>query len=136
MGDRLTQLQDSVDELAQQFIACFYYVERHHDLELFGPDDKLPDLKPEQQKEVDDYPPEVFHAGQLELARDLIVKEQQIELLISLLPGLDNSERDQQQSIKDLEEELKVAEAQRLDAVKEKDEVLAKLDEVVRSIRR
>ncbi len=85
---------------------------------------------------VDDYPPEVFQAGQLELARDLIVKEQQIELLISLLPGLDNSERDQQQSIKDLEEELKVAEAQRLEAVKEKEEVLAKLDEVVRSIRR
>ncbi len=85
---------------------------------------------------VESYPPEVFQAGQLELARDLIVKEQQIELLISLLPGLDNSERDQRQSIKDLEEELKVAEAQRLEAVKEKEEVLTKLDEILRSIRR
>ena len=85
---------------------------------------------------VEDYPPEMFQAGQLELARDLILKEQQMELLISLLPGLDNSERDQQQSIKDLEEELKVAEAQRLEAVKEKDEVLTRLDEVVRGIRR
>jgi mediator of RNA polymerase II transcription subunit 21 len=40
------------------------------------------------------------------------------------------------QSIKDLEEELRVAETQRLDAVKEKDEVLAKLDQVLRNIRR
>lgn len=38
--------------------------------------------------------------------------------------------------IKDLEEELKVAEAQRLEAVKEKDEVLAKLDQVLRTVRR
>ncbi len=85
---------------------------------------------------VESYPPEVFQAGQLELARDLIVKEQQIELLVSLLPGLDNSEREQRQSIKDLEEELKVAEAQRLEAVKEKEEVLTKLDEILRGIRR
>ncbi|KAM7188229.1 putative mediator of rna polymerase [Rhypophila sp. PSN 637] len=137
MGDRLTQLQDAVDQLANQFIASFYYIERHHDLETFGPNDKIPDLKPEQmQQQVDTLPAEEFQAGQLELARDLITKEQQIEYLISSLPGLDNSERDQEQSIHDLEEELRVAEAQRLEAVKEKDEVLAKLDQVLRAIRR
>lgn len=86
--------------------------------------------------EVDTLPVEEFQAGQLELARDLITKEQQIEYLISSLPGLDNSERDQEQYIADLEEELRVAEAQRLEAVKEKDEVLAKLDQVLRAIRR
>jgi hypothetical protein len=85
---------------------------------------------------VESLPPDEFQAGQLELARDLIVKEQQIEYLISSLPGLDNSERDQEQSVKDLEEELKVAETQRLEAVKEKDEVLAKLDQTFRRIRR
>ncbi|KAK4211695.1 putative mediator of rna polymerase [Rhypophila decipiens] len=137
MGDRLTQLQDAVDQLANQFIASFYYIERHHDLETFGPNDKIPDLKPEQmQQQVDTLPAEEFQAGQLELARDLITKEQQIEYLISSLPGLDNSERDQEQSIRDLEEEIGVAEAQRLEAVKEKDEVLAKLDQVLRAIRR
>ena len=72
----------------------------------------------------------------VELARDLILKEQQMEYLISSLPGLDNSERDQEQLIKDLEEELKVAEAQRLEAVKEKQEVLVKLNQVLRGIRR
>lgn len=70
MGDRLTQLQDAVDQvftfplsqpkspklnptssqLANQFIATFYYIERHHDLETFGPNDKIPDLK-DQPKE-------------------------------------------------------------------------------------
>jgi mediator of RNA polymerase II transcription subunit 21 len=85
---------------------------------------------------VEPLPPDVFAAGQLELARDLIVREQQIEYLISSLPGLDNSEAEQEQTIKELEEDLRVAETQRLDAVKEKDEVLAKLDHVVRSIRR
>lgn len=85
---------------------------------------------------VETLPAEVFQAGQLELARDLIVKEQQIEYLISSLPGLENSERDQEKMIRDLEEELKVAEAQRLEAIKEKDDVLAKLDQVLRTIRR
>lgn len=85
---------------------------------------------------VDSLPPDVFKAGQIELARDLVIKEQQIELLVSSLPGLENSERDQQQNIKELEDELKVAEAQRQDAIREKDEVLAKLDHVIRSIRR
>ncbi|TDZ27081.1 Mediator of RNA polymerase II transcription subunit 21, partial [Colletotrichum trifolii] len=68
--------------------------------------------------------------------RDLIIKEQQIEVLISTLPGLDSSEADQERYIQELEEELKVAEAQRQDAIKEKDQILAKLDEVIRSIRR
>ncbi|KAK3688114.1 mediator of RNA polymerase II transcription subunit 21 [Podospora appendiculata] len=136
MGDMLTQLQDSVDQLADRFIASFYYLERHHDLESFGPSDRIPDLKSDQPKEVDSLSPEVFQAGQLELARDLIVQEQQIEYIISNLPGLENSERDQEQLIKELEEELKTAEAQRLEAVKEKDEVLVKLDQVLRGIRR
>ncbi|EON96388.1 putative mediator of rna polymerase ii transcription subunit 21 protein [Phaeoacremonium minimum UCRPA7] len=137
MGDRLTQLQDAVDQLAQQFVACIHYIHRHHDLETLGPNDKIRELKPEeQQREVDPLPPDVFKAGQIELARDLVIKEQQIELLVSSLPGLENSERDQQQNIKELEDELKVAEAQRQDAIREKDEVLAKLDQVIRSIRR
>ena len=78
----------------------------------------------------------MFKASQVELAQDLITKEQQIEYLISILPGLDNSEQDQERNIKELEEELKVAEAQRQRAIKEKREIMAKLDDVIRSIRR
>lgn len=72
----------------------------------------------------------------IELSRDLIIKEQQIEVLISSLPGLDNSEMDQERYIKELEEDLKTAETQRQEAIKEKNQILAELDGVIRSIRR
>ncbi|GAO16591.1 uncharacterized protein UV8b_01449 [Ustilaginoidea virens] len=137
MGDRLTQLQDAVDQLAQQFVACLHFVQRRHDLETLGPNDKVRDAKQEpHQKEVDPLPPDEFAAGLKELSRDLIIKEQQIEVLISNLPGLDNSERDQERNIRDLEEDLKAAEAQRQEALKERDQILLHLDNVIRSIRR
>jgi mediator of RNA polymerase II transcription subunit 21 len=78
----------------------------------------------------------VFRAGQKELAQDLIIKEQQIEALISMLPGLDNSEKDQQDTIRQLEEELMAAEQKRKEAVKEKEAVLARLESVIRSVKR
>jgi mediator of RNA polymerase II transcription subunit 21 len=81
-------------------------------------------------------PPDEFRLGLVDLSRDLILKEQQIEVLISSLPGLDNSELDQERYIRELEEELKAAEAQRQEAIKEKEEVLAKVDKIIRSIRR
>jgi len=87
-------------------------------------------------KLVDPHPDDVFQAALLELAQDLITKEQQIELLISMLPGLDNSEEDQERNIRELEDELKVAETQRQEAIKQRKETLAKLDGVIRSIRR
>ncbi|KAF9767565.1 hypothetical protein IL306_015249 [Fusarium sp. DS 682] len=100
MGDRLTQLQDAVDQA------------------------------------IDSLPADEFRAGMVELSQDLVLKEQQIEVLISSLPGLDNSETDQERYIKELEEDLKIAEAQRQEAIKEKDQILSELDSVIRSIRR
>ncbi|KAH6687933.1 mediator of RNA polymerase II transcription subunit 21 [Plectosphaerella plurivora] len=137
MTDRLTQLQDAVDQLAQQFVASFHYVNRHHNLDTLGPNDKIRDVKQEpEQREVEPLEPEQFQAGLLELSRDLILKEQQIEVLISTLPGLDTSEADQEKNVRELEEELKVAEAQRQDAIREKDQILAKLDQVIRNVKR
>ena len=85
---------------------------------------------------VDPLPADEFRAGLIELSRDLIFKEQQIEVLISSLPGLDNSEQDQERYIKELEEDLKAAEVQRLEALKERDHILLELNAVIRSIRR
>lgn len=85
---------------------------------------------------VDPYSADVFKDGQIELARDLVIKEQQIEYLISVLPGLENNEKDQEQTIRQLEEELKIAEEERKSAVKEKEAVLARLDAVLRSVKR
>ncbi|KAK3900621.1 mediator complex, subunit Med21 [Staphylotrichum tortipilum] len=136
MSDILTQLQESMDLLCTMFIAGLYYVERHHDLSPFGPGDKIPDLKADQPREVDALDPQAFRDGQAEIARDLIVQAQRIEYLVSELPGLQNSERDQLRIIRGLEEEIAVLEAQRLEAVRERDEVFGQLDALLRSMHR
>ncbi|KAH8705168.1 putative RNA polymerase II transcription mediator complex subunit Srb7 [Talaromyces proteolyticus] len=51
--------------------------------------------------------PELFAYRQRELARDLIIKEQQIEYLISRLPGIGSSEAEQEARIRELEDELR-----------------------------
>lgn len=56
--------------------------------------------------------------------------------MISALPGLEHSEQNQLDRIKALEEELAKEEGKRKVAAKEKDLLLAKLDEVIRSVRR
>lgn len=64
------------------------------------------------------------------------MKEQEIEMLITKLPGVDNSERDQEQMIRQLEEELKISEEERKEAVREKEVVLVRLENVIRNIKR
>jgi len=66
----------------------------------------------------------------------MIVKEAQIEYLISALPGLDNSEKDQEERIRQLEEELKATEVRRREALREKEEILKRLDAVIVSVKR
>ena len=85
---------------------------------------------------VDPHPINTFKTNQRELAQDLIIKEQQIEYLISVLPGIGNSEEMQEKRIKELEEQLKEAEVKRRAALAEKEVVLKKLDEVIRSVKR
>ncbi|KUI69130.1 Mediator of RNA polymerase II transcription subunit 21 [Cytospora mali] len=137
MGDRLTQLQDAVDQLAQQFVACIHFLHRYHDRETLGPNDKIREVKPEEdRKEILPIAPDEFKAGQQELARDLVLKEQQIEFIISSLPGLENNAEAQERSIRELEEELRTAEAQRQTAIREMNAVQEKLDQVIRGTKR
>jgi mediator of RNA polymerase II transcription subunit 21 len=57
--------------------------------------------------------PRTFEYRQRELARDLIIKEQQIEYLIGRLPGIGSSEAEQEARIRQLEGELRQVEAER-----------------------
>ncbi len=75
--------------------------------------------------------PEQFAVDQRELARDLILKEQQIEYLISVLPGIGTSELEQEERVRALVLELKNAEEDRRTALKEREEVLGRLDRVI-----
>jgi len=149
-------------QLANQFVASIFWVSKHHQLRKLSPNDQIKqenktdaDSEPPQPSDgivdaesssqktslltpfaVDPLPENVFKAGQNELAEDLVVTEQKIELLISMLPGLENSERDQEQMIRQLEEELKISEEERKEALKEKEAVLERLESVIRNIRR
>ncbi|EEP81653.1 predicted protein [Uncinocarpus reesii 1704] len=77
-----------------------------------------PDAAPQQQQQQhpDGPPPDspgTFLMRQRELARDLIIKEQQIEYLVSVLPGIKSSEAEQLERIKQLAGELRAVEEER-----------------------
>jgi len=80
---------------------------------------------PDQPPGPDD--PVTFQAVLRELARDLVLKEQQIEYLISVLPGIGESEANQSQRIQALEKELKEADEERKTALAEREAMLVKL---------
>ncbi|KAL4780378.1 mediator complex, subunit Med21 [Aspergillus varians] len=63
--------------------------------------------------------PRTFAARQRELARDLVIKEQQIEYLISVLPGIGSSEAEQERRIRELEVELRGVEEERQRKIRE-----------------
>jgi mediator of RNA polymerase II transcription subunit 21 len=144
------------------FVASLFHINQHHDYKTLGPTDTVrqesksdgENVQREQDSmilsanllstgifglivlQVDPLPADQFRADQQQLARDMIEKEQMIEGLITLLPGLKNNEQDQERRIRQLEEELKIAEEERKQAVKGKEEVLARLDAVIRSVKR
>jgi mediator of RNA polymerase II transcription subunit 21 len=90
------------------------------------------------QKEAEEPPdePHVFDAALRELARDLVLKEQQIELLIHSLPGLGNSEADQVKRMRELEKELREVEAERAKAETEREALVDGLGKVLVGVKR
>ena len=66
-----------------------------------------------------------------ELARDLVVKSKQVELLIDSLPGAGFSEHDQMARVKQLEEELVAAENERQQVLVETPQLLGKCDYLI-----
>ncbi|CAD0083997.1 unnamed protein product [Aureobasidium vineae] len=164
MADRLTQLQDCLDDLATQMFASIRYIQTRHQFASIADQPDMSDptapnapapLQPnaapdtltasaaeqggpnavalQQQQEQDpDQPPRpddpaTFQAALRELARDLVLKEQQIEYLISVLPGIGESEANQSQRIQALEKELREADEERKTALAEREAMLDKL---------
>ncbi|KAF3903087.1 hypothetical protein ABW21_db0203089 [Orbilia brochopaga] len=124
-------LQNYAKKLSTIFYCALRYVGTHHD---FTP------TSPTQQKVRDETlqpdPPALFRASQQELARDLVLKAKQIELLIASLPGIGVSEDDQKARLEELGRELASAEEERKRSIEEKEKLLVEFDEVVRSLKR
>ncbi|KXG48352.1 Mediator complex, subunit Med21 [Penicillium griseofulvum] len=78
--------------------------------------------------------PRTFASRQRELARDLIIKEQQIEYLISVLPGIGASEAEQETRIRELETELRDVEKERAAKVRELKKLRTRLEDVLGAV--
>jgi mediator of RNA polymerase II transcription subunit 21 len=91
---------------------------------------------PAQQPTSQKVSPEQFQEDIKEFARDIVIKQQQMEALIANLPGLNVSEEQQVQRMKDLERELEGLEGDRLAAVKEKEVLLKRVEEKIMGVGR
>ncbi|KAF4551921.1 Mediator of RNA polymerase II transcription subunit 21-like protein [Elsinoe fawcettii] len=147
MADRLTQLQDCLDDLATQMFASLHYINSHHSFaSIPGQPDQAPTTQknedgtqPVGQDAANDIVPDdpaVFQSSLRELARDLVLKEQQIEYLISVLPGIGNSASEQNARIEKLDKELRDVDEDRKGAAKERDEMKAVVEGLVKGARR
>lgn len=67
----------------------------------------------------------------VELARDIVLKSKQIDVLIDLLPGIGSSEQDQMNRLEELEESLEKVESERQQVLVESSILLAKCDDLI-----
>jgi mediator of RNA polymerase II transcription subunit 21 len=80
--------------------------------------------------------PDVFQNALREIAQDLVVKEQQVEHLINSLPGLGNSESDQEERMRELELELRNVEVLRERKEAEREELIDMLGKIITKVKR
>lgn len=127
-----------------QMFACVRYIDTHHSPGTF-PDQPVPPSQNEKDSSTATAPadapqepdsPELFQSRLQELATDLVRKEQQIEALISVLPGVGSSSSKQEQRMRELDRELRAVEGERVEALKEKEALLRSVDQVIVGIRR
>ena len=146
MSDRLTQLQICLDQLVEQLNATVHYVNVYSKPALLDDDptsvsnraanapapqlqkdeaneDAKESLKPPEAAEDD------FESTLDELATDIVLKSRQINMLIDSLPGIGVTPEAQMKLIADLSQELKQVEQERQAKIKEKNELLVKVDD-------
>ncbi|KAG1150768.1 hypothetical protein G6F37_002029 [Rhizopus arrhizus] len=111
--DRLTQLQDAIDAMARMFTNSIYYV--HEKSSMAELNKEIPVSQPKVQ--ADD--PQVFKENMHELVSDLVKKAKEIDSLIEVLPGIQQTEEEQIDILKALEEENKVVNSEYEEAVRD-----------------
>jgi mediator of RNA polymerase II transcription subunit 21 len=140
MADRLTQLQDSMEQLFTQMFATLTYIDARHPSVSIPPqvdqhihntnassDAPTTEIDPNNRHNPEPNP-QVFQDTMRELARDLVVKQAQIEALIESLPGLGRSREMQEWRIEELEAELGRVEVERVEARREREALLRRVE--------
>lgn len=77
-----------------------------------------------------------FTAALRELAQDLILQEQQIEIIVNQLPGIGSSEADQERRMRVLETEMREVEELRAKKETEREKLVDLLGEVIGRVKR
>lgn len=79
---------------------------------------------------------EEFQKDIKEMARDQVLKQAQIEKLIEHLPGLNRSEKDQVDRMKELQKQLDDLDEEHVQAVKEKEMLLKMVEDKIMGVGR
>jgi mediator of RNA polymerase II transcription subunit 21 len=126
MADRLTQIQDCLDQLLTQMYASVKYIDTRHSFtsipdqpdQFNASDDPSSSSDPPQSTSnqegelsgepsgTDPTPDPLFEQRIQELAQDLVIKEQQIEALVATLPGVGSSQAMQEKRLAELQVQL------------------------------
>ncbi|KAI9476163.1 MAG: hypothetical protein EXX96DRAFT_576030 [Benjaminiella poitrasii] len=114
--------------MARMFTNSIYYVHEKSGMAELNKD--IPVAQPKIQ--ADD--PTVFQDNMQELVSDLVKKAKEIDSLIEILPGIQQSEDDQINALKSLEEENRVANEEYEAAVKEMESVKEQINQSLRAI--
>ncbi|CAI6235714.1 unnamed protein product [Periconia digitata] len=155
MADILTQIQDELDMLLNQMQSSLAYI-HHRTPPAHIPSQPLLSSFAEHEaqaaaQQAASHPnnpnnsaqppapaplptPDEFRKDIRELSRDLLLKEQQIEILIGSLPGLHSSEAEQLERMRELERELEDLEGERIKAVKEKESLVKVVEDRIMSL--
>ncbi|AET38707.1 Srb7p Ecym_3209 [Eremothecium cymbalariae DBVPG len=126
MTDRLTQLQQCLDQIMEQFGSAINYVDRNHD---FEPHNELEDKHTDPQATIATQ--EDFDRNIDELTTDMILKTRQIIKLIDSLPGVDVSAEEQLHRIDALQKKLVSVEEAKIEAIKRKDTLMKNVEELI-----
>ncbi|KAL6704055.1 RNA polymerase II mediator complex subunit [Coniothyrium glycines] len=157
MGDILTQIQDELDMLlhqmamslayirekappsvppGQQRLDSFAEVEARNAAENNTQNSSNPSQLTQQPPAPAPLSPDEFAKDIKELAQDQVLKHAQIEKLIEHLPGLNRSERDQVDRMKDLQRQLDDLDEEHTQAVKEKEMLLKLVEDKIMGVGR
>ncbi|KAH7084327.1 mediator complex, subunit Med21 [Paraphoma chrysanthemicola] len=150
MSDILTQIQDEIDFLLNMMQSQMSYIKRNAPPSVPPGQQRVDTFaevqaktsnentqtstnpsQPTQTAQPEQVSQEQFQEDIKEFARDVVLKQQQMEALIASLPGLNVSEEQQIERMKQLERELEELETERAQAVKEKEVLLRKVEDKI-----
>ncbi|RUP17371.1 hypothetical protein BC936DRAFT_139459 [Jimgerdemannia flammicorona] len=126
--DRLTQLQDAIDQTARIFFNSIHYL--NSKAAMVPLNDSIPIIAPNMQAD----PPDLFQQNTRELATDLVKKAKEIDALVDALPGVKYTEEEQIKALEDLEKANALANEEHEAAVAHARSLLDQVSQALRTI--